>query len=132
MFSPISRLMSNAILEENENVAEVDEELALDEQPTPSKTSSASASNSDSQSLKSLQNIQEEEHNSDFEELKEDEEDTKSGNIIETPVAKISNMLSTAMVEAFPGVTKKKLSGRISTMRRQSTMMKKKHAKHKT
>ena len=54
MFSPISRLMSNAILEENENVAEVDEELALDEQPTPSKTSSASASNSDSQSLKSL------------------------------------------------------------------------------
>ena len=124
--------MSNAILEENENVAEVDEELALDEQPTPSKTSSASASNSDSQSLKSLQNIQEEEHNSDFEELKEDEEDTKSGNIIETPVAKISNMLSTAMVEAFPGVTKKKLSGRISTMRRQSTLMKKKHAKHKT
>lgn len=132
MFSPISRLMSNAILEENENVAEVDEELALDEQPTPSKTSSASASNSDSQSLKSLQNIQEEEHNSDFEELKEDEEDTKSGNIIETPLAKISNMLSTAMVEAFPGVTKKKSSGRISTMRRQSTLMKKKHAKHKT
>ena len=107
MFSPISRLMTNAILEENENVAEVDEDLALDEQPTPSKTSSASASNSDSQSQKSLLNIQEEE-------LKEDEEDSKSGNIIETPVAKISNLLSIAMA----GVTKKKSSGRITMMRR--------------
>ena len=132
MFSPISRLMTNAILEENENVAEVDEDLALDEQPTPSKTSSASASSSDLQSLKSLQNIQEEEHNSDTEELKEDEEDDKSGNIIETPVAKISNMLSTAMVEAIPGIPKKKSSSRISTMRRQSTLMRKKPAKHKT
>ena len=66
MFSPISRLMTNAILEENE-------EMALDEQPTPEKTSSASASSSGSLSRKSLLHIEEEEPNTEPEELKEDE-----------------------------------------------------------